>query len=200
MGGMNFGGMMMGTGSGNLTGVGSSTNVATTNLILANVAAFGDTNGDGGMTFEFTIAGGSNGVSYDVFATTNLPFGGITNTEWTWLGQGTNGGTYVVTNQTTNQQFYVLGTPQLDSDNSGFTTAFENLIIKGSPYATNTGTPGGPVGLAFSLGLIPNYNYLANSSMRINYGYDSVGRLWSANGTRNESMTNDNEGNVLLAH
>jgi hypothetical protein len=60
----------------------------------------------GGMTFEFTIAGGSNGVSYDVFATTNLN----NNMVWTWLGQGTNDGVYTVTNQTAGQSFFMLST------------------------------------------------------------------------------------------
>jgi hypothetical protein len=134
-----FGGMM-GLGSGSLTGGGGSTNSVTgTNVYLANMSALPDANGDGGMTFQFSIEGGTNGMAYDVFATTNLWFGNITNGVWNWLGQGTNGGTYAITNQTTNQQFYVLG-GTLAPDGSGLTVAYENLISHGA-WSDGYGTP-----------------------------------------------------------
>ena len=57
-----------------------------------------------------------------------------------------------------------------------------------------------PVGWAFSLGLIPTYNYMANSGQRINYTYDPVGRVDLVTGIRAETITTDLEGNVLLAH
>ena len=98
-----------------------------------------DANGDGGMTFQFSIEGGTNGMAYDVFATTNLWFGNITNGVWTWLGQGTNCGTYAITNQSPNQQFYVLG-GTLAPDGSGLTVAYENLISHGA-WSDGYGTP-----------------------------------------------------------
>jgi len=139
-GGGGFGTMGMGMGSGSLTGGGGSTNCVTgTNVYLANMSAMPDANGDGGMTFQFSIEGGTNGVAYDVFATTNLWFGNITSGVWNWLGQGTNGGAYAITNQSTNQQFYILGgTPA--QDGSGLTIAYENLISHGS-WSDVHGTP-----------------------------------------------------------
>ena len=105
-----------------------------------------------------------------------------------------------MTNQPTNQQFYVLG-GTLASDGSGFTAAYEALIMHATnAFTTNSGSPGMPLGWAFSLGLIPTYNYLGNSSQRVNYTYDPVGRVDLVTGIRSETITNDAEGNVLLAH
>jgi hypothetical protein len=208
-------GMMMGSiGVGNLTPIGSSTNCITgANVYITNMSTMPDTNGDGGVTFAFTIEGGTNGALYDVFATTNLVGNNMTNAPWTWLGQGTNSGIYQITNQPpaplvwgygkplSAQSFYVLGTPQLASDGSGFTTAYEGLVIQGSPFNTNNAAiPGSPVGWAFSLGLIASQNYLGNSSQRINYTYDPVGRVNLVTGIRAETVTNDAEGNVLSSH
>jgi len=196
-------GMMMGSiGAGNLTPVGSSANCITgTNVYITNIMSMPDTNGDGGTTFVLTIEGGTNGGLYDVFAVTNLL--GTTNSgpAWTWLGEGTNCGIYEATNQPNPQSFYVLGTPQLASDGSGFTAAYESLVMQTTnAFATNSGSPGMPLGWAFSLGLVPSQNYLGNSSQRVNYSYDPVGRLDSVPGIRSETITNDPEGNVLLAH
>src|ERR1039458_8413181 len=106
-GGGGFG--MMGMGGGVLTSGGGCTNCITgTNVYLANMTSMPATNGDGGMTFVFSIEGGTNGMAYDLFSTTNLWFNNITNAVWTWLGQGTNCGTYSVTNQPPTQQFYIL--------------------------------------------------------------------------------------------
>ena len=92
----------------------------------------------------------------------------------------------------------MLGTPQSASDGSGFTTAYESLVMQTTnAFATNSGSPGMPFGWAFSLGLIPSQNYLGNHSQRINYTYDPVDRLNSVTGIRNETMTNDPEGNML---
>jgi hypothetical protein len=129
-------GAMMGLGGGVLNPGGPCTNCITgTDVYFANMTS---ANGVGGTTFLFTIEGGTNGMAYDLFSTTNLA-NNITNAVWTWLGQGTNCGTYSVTNQATNQQFYILGgTPA--SDGSGLTVAYEILISHGQP--TNSyGTP-----------------------------------------------------------
>jgi len=212
--GSGFGMMMASIGVGNLTPIGSSGSCVTgTNLYITNMSSMPDTNGDGGMTFGFTIEGGTNGALYDVFSTTNLIGSSITNSSWTWMGQGTNCGIYQITNQPSPplvlvfgapepaQSFYILGTPQSASDGSGFTAAYESLVMHTTnAFATNSGSPGIPLGWAFSLGLIPSYNYLGNSGQRINYGYDPVGRLYSVTGIRSETITNDPEGNVLSAH
>ena len=209
-----FGMMMASIGAGNLTAIGSSGSCVTgTNVYITNMSSMPDTNGDGGMTFVFTIEGGTNGALYDVFSTTNLMGLSITNSTWTWMGQGTNCGIYQITNQPSPplllvwgeppsaQSFYILGTPQLASDGSGFTAAYESLVMQTTnAFATNSGNPGIPLGWAFSLGLIPTYNYLGNSGQRINYSYDPVGRLSAVTGIRNETITNDPEGNILQAH
>jgi len=226
LGGSGFGGMMtMGVGSGfgmmmssigvgNLTPIGSSGYcLAGANVYITNMSLMPDTNADGGMTFVFTIEGGTNGSLYDVFSTTNLMGSNIVNSSWTWLGQGTNSGIYQITNQPSlpsvrvfgappsAYSFYLLGTPQLASDGSGFTAAYESLIMQTTnAFASDSGSPGMPLGWAFSLGLIPSQNYLGNSSQRVNYTYDKVGRLNSVTGIRSETITNDPEGNVLLAH
>jgi hypothetical protein len=172
-----------------------------------------DTNGDGGTTFVFTIEGGTNGALYDVFSTSNLMGSGIINSSWTWLGQGTNCGIYQITNQPSPptllklgeapsaQSFYILGTPQLASDGSGFTAAYESLVMQTTnAFASDSGSPGIPLGWAYSLGLNPNNNYLGNSSQHVSYTYDAVGRLRTVTGARAETLTNDNEGNILSAH
>ncbi len=80
-----------------------------------------------GSTFTFTIAGGTNDVGYDVFRTTNLISGPLSNSLWTWLGQGTNCGIYSITNPPNTQSFYVLGA-LLATNGSGLTVAYEHLI------------------------------------------------------------------------
>jgi hypothetical protein len=206
-----FSTIMSSIGAGNLTPVGSSgACVIGTNVYITNMSSMTDTNGDGGMTFIFTIEGGTNGALYDVFSTSNVMGSGIANSSWTWLGQGTNCGIYQITNQPSPplllvwgeppsaQSFYILGTPQLASDGSGFTAAYESLVMQTTnAFATNSGSPGIPLGWAFSLGLTPNGNYIGNSGQRINYTYDPVGRLSAVTGIRNEITTNDPEGNVL---
>jgi hypothetical protein len=99
----------------------TGTNVYLTNVSSQVVPGYG-------LTFTFTIEGGSNGWKYDVFAATNLIGPTLTNTLWTWLGQGTNGGIYQITNQTSVHSYYVLGGPRLAPDGSGATVAYEALV------------------------------------------------------------------------
>jgi hypothetical protein len=80
-----------------------------------------------GNTFKFSITGGTNGVYYDVFSSTNLD-SPLSTVAWTWLGQGTNLGTYSVTNQPAIRANYVLGTPDPTNDGSGLTVAYERLM------------------------------------------------------------------------
>jgi hypothetical protein len=139
LGGGGFGGMMMGLGGGLLTSGGPCTNCITgANVYFTNMTY---TNGVGGMNFVFSLAGGVNGMAYDLFSTTNLWTSNITNAVWTWLGEGTNCGTYSVTNQPRTQQFYILGTP-LDSDSDGLTDAYELLVSRTNPYNASSGGDG----------------------------------------------------------
>jgi hypothetical protein len=127
LGGGGFGGMMGTGGFGALIPDGGGCGcISNTTPFLTNLTAV-PTNG-AGMTFTFTIEGGTNGVNYGIFATTNLVGNPATNSVWTWLGQGTNCGTYQAVNQGSNASFYVLGGPQMASDGSGWTVAFEALI------------------------------------------------------------------------
>jgi len=157
LGGGGFGGMMgMGSGFGMPGGLGSlnptngcgCTCISNTTVYLTNIIA--SLTNRPGMTVTFTIEGGTNGLAYDVFATTNLMGSNIAGATWTWLGQGTNCGTYQITNQPTAplvftygqplaaQSFYILGTPVMATDGSGLTQAYEALVHTTSSDGFNT--------------------------------------------------------------
>jgi len=147
LGGVGFGGMMgmgMSGGYGMAGGIGvlipangcGCNCVSNTTVYLTNMVAV-ETNGPG-ITFTFTIEGGTNGLFYDVFTTTSLLGNGATNATWTWLGQGTNCGTYEITNQPNALSFYVLGTPLMASDGSGLTQAYEALVHTNSSDGFST--------------------------------------------------------------
>jgi hypothetical protein len=138
-GGGFFGGMFSPIG-GLLTSDGTCTNCTTgSGVMFTDMLAMRDTNGDGGTTFIFSITDGGPGTNYDVIATTALWTNNMTNSVWTWLGQGTNGGTYAATNQPASRQFYILaGT--VTNDGSGLTVAYENLVSHGATK-DSFGTP-----------------------------------------------------------
>jgi hypothetical protein len=98
------------------------------------VAAFASNQG---WTATFDIQGGTNGLLYDVFTTTNLIGNSITNSQWTWLELGPTCSTYQYTNQPDAYAFYVLGTPQ-DSDADGLTDAYEALASKTGMQSADT--------------------------------------------------------------
>jgi hypothetical protein len=112
-------------GSGSLLWGGGSSGCATGTAVYMADMSYAVVSNQGN-TFTFTIAGGIPGAGYDVFSTTNLT-SPLSNSVWTWLGQGTNCGIYSVTNQPSTQSFYLLGA-RLASDGSGLTVAYENLI------------------------------------------------------------------------
>jgi hypothetical protein len=125
-------------GAGNLTWIGTATNCATgTAPRIANVSAqvIAGTNGSTNLTFS--ILGGYANAIYDVFGTAALAGHSITNSQWTWQGQGTNCGTYTLANLTDSAVFLVLGTP-LDSDGDGLTDAYELLVSKTNPQNAYT--------------------------------------------------------------
>jgi len=104
-------------------------------VFLTNTVSYFTTNE--GWTVGFDIAGGTNGVPYDIFSTTNLVGDNITNSIWRWEDVGYTCNSYTFTNQATNQMFYILGTP-LDSDGDGLTDAYEKLVSKTDPNKWDT--------------------------------------------------------------
>jgi hypothetical protein len=120
---------------GSLVPLGGGGGCASNNAVYMTDMSYTVISGQG-FTFTFTIAGGTNGLPYDVFSTTNLAYP-ITNSVWTWLGQGTNCGVYSITNLPNTPSFYVLGTPLLAGDDSGLTVAYERLIgVSSDGYGT----------------------------------------------------------------
>jgi len=120
------------------------------NVWMTNVSA---TWSNGRVNLTFTIAGGSNGLPYDVFAATALA-GTLTNTVWTWMGQGYQGVTYAMPELTVGSLFLLLGTP-LDSDGDGLTDAYELLVSHSNPYVSNSINPSLPDGWSVLLNLNP---------------------------------------------
>jgi hypothetical protein len=177
-----------GTGVTNAVTGTNAYNVCMIDASYANVSGQGN-------TFTFTISGGLPGVCYDIFSTTNL-VNPSTNCVWTWLGQGTNCGTYSITNQPSVQSYYVLGTPLLALDGSGLTVAYENLISPafssdnyGTPSAwylrqgINPQTPG--IGSVDSdMDGLPNYQeYLYGTNPQVSEGFTAwVGEPESTSG------------------
>jgi hypothetical protein len=121
------------TGPGFLQNIGSSTNCVTgSQVYLTNVVCTLTTNS--GTTITFTITGGTNNAVYDLFGTTALAG---TNSQWFWLGQGTNCGVYTLPNQAIKASFFVLGTAQ-NSDADGLTDAYEMLVSHTNPFNADT--------------------------------------------------------------
>jgi hypothetical protein len=140
------------SGPGDLECVG--TNVATVgtnmwNVWFTNVAVTVGTNlapvlaSNGAVVYvtnplvnlTFSIAGGSNGVYYDVFATPALtmpPSNGV----WSWMGQGVAGSRFTIANLTNGAVFLLLGTPY-DPDGDGLTVAYERLVSHSNPYSNS---------------------------------------------------------------
>ena len=126
------------TGPGYLTLVSSNSGCGNnSNVWITNTTA---TVGTNGVNLTFTIAGGSNGLPYDVFATPALTQP-ITNGIWTWMGQGYQCCTYTIPGLTNGAVFLLLGTP-LDSDGDGLTDAYERLVSHTNPYVADTSGDG----------------------------------------------------------
>jgi hypothetical protein len=70
-----------------------------TNLVATNA---------GGMTAAFDIAGGTNGVPYDILTATNLS---LPVSAWPWLGFGYTSNRYTFSNQPADNAFYLLAKP-----------------------------------------------------------------------------------------
>ncbi len=109
--------------------------VSSANVWLTNVAATVASNGT--MNLQFTIAGGSNSLPYDVFASTVMGALGSTNIQWAWMGQGYSCNTYLLTNLPNSSVYLILGTPT-DHDQDGLTDAYEVLVSHTDPYNWDT--------------------------------------------------------------
>ena len=189
------------TGAGYLQWVGSnsascvtSSNVWITNMVATLVGA-SPTNQS--VNFIFEIAGGSNNLPYDVFATGDLMGSSISNSQCLWMGQGYHCNIYTITNLPT-RAFVILGTP-LDSDGDGLTDAYEKLVSKTNPSNPDTDGDGIMDGWEVIQGMNPLVDESAQSGARLNYGYDPSGWLRTVSGKRGESIGLDSEANILQA-
>jgi hypothetical protein len=124
------------TGPGYLRPIGTITNgcVSSSGVWLTNVAVSMTNNGT--VNVAFTVAGGSDGINYDVFATGALEYP-ITNALWAWMGQVNHCTRYLMTNLPPYSAYIILGTP-LDSDSDGLTDAFEKLVSHTDPNNLDT--------------------------------------------------------------
>lgn len=183
------------TGSGYLTAISTNTSdcVTSSNVWITNTVAM--TVGTN-MTVRFTIAGGSNAVPYDVFATSVLSFG-TNGVPWAWMGQGYQCVTYTLTNLPSSTCFLILGTPQ-DSDGDGLTDAYERLVSKTDPNNPNSSGDGILDGWKVLWGLNPLLNNPAQPGLRANFMYDGISRLKSDTGIVNEAFGFDAQGNIQL--
>lgn len=104
----------------------TNVDVRLTNLVCALLT-------NQGWTVTFDIQDGTNGLLYDVFATTNVSGTSITNSQWVWLERGPPCRTYQYTNQPAPYAFYVLGDATLDPDGDDMTDAWEGLVSHTDP-------------------------------------------------------------------
>ncbi len=163
------------TGSGYLTAISTNTTncLTSSNLWITNVAAWKTNNGT--MAMGFTISGGSNGIAYDVFATTYLTGTNPGASQWAWMGQGSQCVTYVLTNLPANSPcFLILGTPQ-DSDMDGLTDAYELLVSKTNPNDPNTSGDGMNDGWDVAFGFDPNSFDTGNTGVGNGYRLCPIG-------------------------
>jgi hypothetical protein len=129
------------TGPGYLVATNTNTSgcVNNSNVWMTNTTATLTTNG---VNLTFTIAGGTNGLAYDVFATAALTQP-LTNGVWTWMGQGYPCVTYTLLDLTNSVVLLLLGTP-FDPDNKGLTYAYEMLVSHTDPYVVDSLPDGMP--------------------------------------------------------
>jgi len=185
------------TGPGFLTAVATnstscltSTNVWLTNILTTVVGT--------NLNLMFTIAGGSNGVPYDVFANAALALGPSfgTNAAWAWMGQGYQCVTYTLTNLPLGTCYLILGTPYATT-NSDLTDAYQLLVSKTNPSTPNSDLDGLPTGWEILLGLNPFISNFTSPSERSTYNYTPADWLNTISGVRSGTINTDNEGNVM---
>ena len=131
------------SGAGYLQYLGASSDcVTSSNVWMTNVSASVVSQP---ITFDFSIAGGSSFLMYDVFATPALA-APLTNGVWTWLGQGGTCSHYSIPSlPTSGAVFFILGTA-VDTDGDGLTDAYEKLVSHSNPNVPDTDGNGMPDG------------------------------------------------------
>jgi hypothetical protein len=183
------------TGTGYLTAIGTNANCFTnSNVWITNVVV----TATNGMRVQFEIAGGADGVMYDIFANSILTFSSDPELAWSWMGRGYHCVTYSLTNLPSTACFILLGTMR-DSDYDGLTDAYEQLVSVSDPQNADTDGDGMLDGWEVLWGTNPLSNEVAQSGKRSNYGYDFVGWLNTLSGIRIETVSLDAEGNVQTA-
>lgn len=126
------------TGAGYLQWVTNASSCSySTNVWITNVTAKAVGSGTNiTMNVTFTIEGGSDGVPYDVFATSALK-SLITSAQWAWMGQAYHCNVYTITNLPSSACFLILG-QAIDSDGDGLTDAYEKLVSHTDPNNTDS--------------------------------------------------------------
>ena len=163
------------SGTGNLTSAGQVTGAADQATVwITNVTVTLTTNGT--SSISFTIAGGSNGYPYDVFA--NALIGPTNNSayQWVWEGQGYNYNRYTITNLPNASAYLRLGTPQ-DQDNDGLTDAYELLVSHTDPTKADTVGDGIIDGWKVYMGLNPLVSTKVQSGQESDYSFNAAGVL-----------------------
>jgi concanavalin A-like lectin/glucanase superfamily protein len=185
------------TGSGFLQYVGSASScVTSSNVWITNMTCTVVGSGTNlTANYTFTIAGGSNGFAYDLFANAGLA-PADPNFKWAWMGQGYTCSIYTVTNLPPGSAFMILGTP-LNSDSDGLTDAYERLVSHTDPNIPDTSGDGILDGWKIFWGLNSFLNNPAQTSLRKNYTYDFDGWFKQVSGVKSGTVTLDNQGNVL---
>ena len=160
-------------GLGFMQDLGSSgSGVTSSNVWLTGMSCTPSANG--GMTIRFSIAGGTNGALYDVFATGAL-VSPIANGVWAWMGQGATGHTYQITNKLSGGGvFFMLGTPK-DTDGDLLTDAFEMLYLHSNPQKADTDGDGVSDSVEFLGGSDPTNPYSKNGVPDGYQDYDGDG-------------------------
>lgn len=182
------------TGQGFLQDLGAASGCSTSgNVWMTNTVVTRQTNGS--MNVTFTIAGGQDGLYYDVFANSVLDFSSNTNLAWAWMGQGIHCHTYMLTNLPSSAVFLVLGTPW-DLDLDGLTDAYEKLVSKSAPAKADTNGDGLLDGWKVLWGLSLFSNNPEQAGQRFNFSYYPEDWLSGISGIRSESVGTDPEGNV----
>ncbi len=122
-------------------------------VYLTNTTALLDP--DNGWTVSFQLAGGTNGIPYDLMMTPVIGPDNMTNCPWSYLGQGYTCNSYAFTNQPNQAAFYIAGDATVDPDGDGLGTLFELLISHTDPTLCSTRGDGMSDRLAYLQGRNP---------------------------------------------